>query len=68
MKRSYYNKLREVPSYRFLYLVSPITKSTEPRDNEGRLEDWRTLVASQSHLIMRVLNRRLPCINYTESN
>ena len=62
----YYSKLTDVHRVRQYYIISPITKSTQPLTNEERLEQWNLFIKARSHLLFRVLNRRLPCINYTE--
>jgi len=65
-KGQYYNKLTDVHNVRQYYIISPITKSTEPLTNKERREQWELFIKAQNHLLFRVLNRRLPCINYTE--
>jgi hypothetical protein len=62
----YFNSIRQVPAYRMKYIVTPITKSTNAMTNAERLEVWQTLFKARKHLILPVLNRRLPCINYTK--
>jgi hypothetical protein len=57
----YYAKIPR--RYREYWVVSPITQAYGMYTPEQRIELWEIKMRSRDQLIMRVLNRRLPCIN-----